>query len=296
MAQTHTQTPTGGRTRSETAVPSVGGLPHRWVPATALIGVLLAVAAGSGLLLDPYGGETDFARNAFRGTDLVSLFVVLPLLVGAAWALRRGSTRGHLLWLGALGYVAYQYAYVFAYSWNRLFLVYVALLSLAGFTLAAALIRIDPAGVAARFDDATPIRAAARFLTAVGVGLAVIELGQIVPTIFTGDVPKVVLDTGHPTSPVYVLDLGLVVPLLLLTAHWLRHRRPWGYVAAAIMLVKGATVGLSLLAANLVGVVAGGTTDGPLNVLWAAIAGGSAFVLVRFLRHVHDPEPERRPG
>ncbi len=296
MPPTHTRTLAGSRPRSETAVASVGVLPRRWVAATALIGVLLAVAAGSGLVLDPYAGETDFARNAFRGTDLVSLLVVLPLLVGAARALRRGSTRGHLLWLGALGYVAYQYAYVFAYSWNRLFLVYVALLSLAGFTLAAALIRTDPAGVAARFDDATPVRAAARFLTAVGVGLGVIELGQIVPTIFTGDVPKLVADTGHPTAPVYVLDLGLVVPLLLLTAHWLRGRSPWGHVAAAIMLVKGATVGLSLLAANLVAVVAGGTTDGPLNVLWAAIAGGSAVVLVRFLRHLHDPDPERRRG
>ena len=52
------------------------------------------------------------------------------------------------------------------------------------------------------------------------------ELGQIVPTVFTGDVPQIVTDTGHPTSPVYVLDLGLVVPLMLLAGACLRRRRP----------------------------------------------------------------------
>jgi hypothetical protein len=35
-----------------------------------------------------------------------------------------------------------------------------------------------------------------------------------------------VLKTGHPTVVVYVLDLGLVVPLMLMAGHWLRLRRP----------------------------------------------------------------------
>ena len=122
------------------------------------------------------------------------------------------------------------------------------------------------------------------------------ELGQIVPTVFTGDVPQIVTDTGHPTSPVYVLDLGLVVPLMLLAGAWLRRRRPWGYVAAAVLLVKGATVGLGLLAGNLFAVLDDAKNDGALNLLWAAIAVGSAFVLSTFLRHAHDRQPATPPA
>jgi hypothetical protein len=150
------------------------------------------------------------------GADLISLAIAVPLLLVATALARRGSTRGLLLWLGSLAYVAYQYGYTFAYRYNRLFLVYLALLSLSAFTLARALTALDPQSIAERFDQATPTRAVATVLWVIGLGLGVMELAQIIPTIITGELPKIVSDTGHPTSPVFILDLGMVVPLLLL--------------------------------------------------------------------------------
>ncbi|MFP5319975.1 MAG: hypothetical protein ACLGI2_17000 [Acidimicrobiia bacterium] len=271
--------------------PSPVRLHAPFVRLSGLVVVLLVLAAGSGLVLHPYAGETDFARNGYRGADLVSLTVVLPLLVWATVAARRGSGRGLLLWLGAIGYVAYQYGYTFAYRWNRLFLVYLALLVLSAFSFAAALISLNPRPLAGRFDRLTPTGVVSRFLLFVGVALGVMELAQIVPTIFTGGTPQIVTDTGHPTSPVYVLDLGLVVPAMVLAGIWLRQRRPWGFIAAAVLLVKGATVGLGLLAGNLFAVLGDDKNDGPLVVLWAAIALGSAAVLWLFLRHLRDDVP-----
>jgi hypothetical protein len=81
-----------------------------------------------------------------------------------------------------------------------------------------------------------------------------------------------------------------VVPLMLLAGRWLRARRPWGYVAAAILLVKGVTVGLGLLSSNLFGYLDDGHTDGPLLGLWALIAVGSLLVLLRYL-HSMDDQP-----
>jgi len=252
------------------------------------VAALLVVAAGSGLLLHPYAAETPFARNAYRGADIVSLVLVLPLLMLATRAARRGSGRGLLLWYGAMGYVAYQYGYTFAYRWSRLFPVYLALLSVSAFTLAAALIRLDPRRLSSTFDASTPARGVARFLWIVGGALGAMELAQIGAALVTGQAPQIVTETGHPTSPVYILDLGLVVPMLLLAGAWLRSGKPWGYVAAPIMLVKGAGVGFGLLAGNLVATVAGGRTDGPLNVLWAAIALGSSAACWWFLRHLAE--------
>jgi hypothetical protein len=259
---------------------------------TVVVAALLAVAAVAGMFGDAYQSATPFARNAYRGADLVSLVLALPMLVLAAVAARRGSTRGLLLWLGAIAYIVYQYAYTFAFDWSRLFPVYLVLLSLSGFTLARALIALDLAQVVGRFSRRTPVRVVGAYLVGVGVCLGLMEAAQVVSALVTGEVPRIVAATGHPTSPVYILDLGLVVPLMLLAAVWLRARRPWGYVTAAILLVKGTTVGSGLLAANLFAALDGGATDGALNVLWAIIAGGSGVLLWRYLTHVQaDPIP-----
>ena len=260
--------------------------PFRW--ATGVLVALLVVAAGSGLVLDVYAGKTPFARNGYRGADLVSLVAVVPLLALSALAAARGhgSVRARLVWLGGLGYVTYQYGYVFAYGWSRLFLVYLALLSLSAFTLVAALTRLDVHHIDRAVAPQLPAARLGGFLLVVGGALGLMELAQIVPSIVTGDPPALVVDTAHPTSPVYVLDLGLVVPLMLLGGTWVRRRRPWGWVLAPVLLVKGAAVGAGLLAANLFAALGDGRTDGVLNLLWAAIAVGSAAVLVRFLRSV----------
>ena len=53
---------------------------------------------------------------------------------------RSGSLRGELLWLGATGYVVYNYAfYLFGAALNPFFPLYVIILGLAILTLAAAL-------------------------------------------------------------------------------------------------------------------------------------------------------------
>jgi hypothetical protein len=80
---------------------------------------------------------------------------------------------------------------------------------------------------------------------------------------------------------------------MLLTSRWVQARRPWGYVAAAILLVKGVTEGLALLSSNLFGYLADGRTDGPLLALWALIAVGSLGMLLRLLRSMDD-RPEGR--
>jgi hypothetical protein len=252
-----------------------------------LLVVLLAIASGSGLLLDVYGNETAFARNAYRGADLVSILLAAPLLLLALRSARRGSARGVLLLLGGLGYVTYQYGYTFAYGWSRLFPVHLTLLSLSAFTLAEMLIRLDMGAVMGSLDQQARVVAVARFLLVIGLGLGLMEGMQVFVAIVTGDAPPIVAQTGHPTSPVHILDLGLVVPLMLLACRWLGRRRPWGLVAASVLLVKGVTVGLGLLAANGFAVLAGTNTDGPLNAVWVVIAAGSAWALVVLLRQIH---------
>jgi hypothetical protein len=121
-----------------------------------------------------------------------------------------------------------------------------------------------------QFTDHTPVRTVSASLWVIGAMLAVMELAEVVPAFVAGGVPDVVVKTGHLTGVICLLDLGLVVPLLPLAGVGLRARRPWGYVAAAILLVKGVTVGLGLLASNLFGYLDNSQTDGLPLGLWAS--------------------------
>jgi hypothetical protein len=121
-----------------------------------------------------------------------------------------------------------------------------------------------------QFTDHTPVRTVSASLWVIGAMLGVMELAEVVPAFVAGGVPDVVVKTGHLTGVICLLDLGLVVPLLPLAGVGLRARRPWGYVAAAILLVKGVTVGLGLLASNLFGYLDNSQTDGLPLGLWAS--------------------------
>jgi hypothetical protein len=262
---------------------------------TVVITLLLSVAAAAGLFFDAYDDETEFARNAYRGADLVSMSMAVPLLLGSCIAAMRGSVRGRLLWLGSIAYCVYQYAYVFAYRWGELFPVHLLLFSLSSFTLVAALAQVHVAEVADSFDDGSPRRGTAWFLWVLAGGLGLMEGMQMSVALVSGETPEIVELTGHVTSPVYILDLGFVVPLMVVAGLWLRRAMPWGFVAAPIMLLKGVMVGFGLLAANLVATVSNASTDGPLIALWALIGVGSAVALTVLLWHV-DPQRTSHGG
>jgi hypothetical protein len=80
-------------------------------------------------------------------------------------------------------------------------------------------------------------------------------------------VPQSVIDSGHPTAIVFALDLGVLLPAVLLGAIWLWQRRPWGYVLAVMVNVKGATYALALISMGVF-MERAGIESGGLLFLW----------------------------
>jgi hypothetical protein len=104
---------------------------------TVAIIALAAVSAGTGLFAPSVYRETAWVIPQNRGQDLVTLLVLAVLVLVPVLAhVRRGSPRATLVWLGLLGYLAYSCtAAAFAYAFNELFPVYVALFALSGASL-----------------------------------------------------------------------------------------------------------------------------------------------------------------
>ncbi|HYG56802.1 MAG TPA: hypothetical protein VD902_01850 [Symbiobacteriaceae bacterium] len=249
---------------------------------TALVLILTTVVAAGGIFIP---GLYRFAPRlviATQGQDLITL-LSLPVMLVAMLAAKRGSVRGAITWIGILGYVSYSaMGAAFGYNMNEFFLIYVALFSLTVFALVAGVSSLHVAGMEQRFDAAAPRRAVAGFLTLMALLLSALWLSRIIPNMTVNPIP----DTIEPYKYVYALDLGIIIPLMLLAAIWLWRWVTGGYLLAGCMLIKAVTMGLALLSMNLFNLRAGQPLD-PTELLasYAFIAAGSLGMVFWLFRH-----------
>jgi hypothetical protein len=262
------------------------------VPAWLSLGLLpfVGVAAGTGLLVPGLYRDAPTWVSQARGQDLVTLLVGAPLLVVGLIGARRGSVRCLLLWLGAVGYMAYAYAtYAFATHFNPLFLVYVLNFGLAVYALVFGLIRLDAGRLRSAFSPHAPTRLVAGALIGMGLLTAVLWLGPDLLAVIAGRVPSDVIEAGLLTNPIHVLDLGLVLPAAVLTGVLLARRRPWGFVLGAYFLVKFTTLGLAIMSMSVFMVADGQSLSVPLVVVFAVWTVVSAVLAWWFLSSVRAP-------
>ena len=217
--------------------------------ASALIAILAVTAAGAGLLTDLYKNDTRSGAAQERGNDLVTLALCVPLLLVSAYFAAKGSLRGRLVWTGAVFYFLYTYAMSsFLAAYNQLFLAYVAIFSLSLYTFAASLLTLDADLVKERLS-AAPVKITAGFMFAVSATLSLQWLGTIIPPLLAGQKPAL-LET-YTTLVVQAMDLGVLVPLGIVTGMLLLKRSAWGYLLASVFLVKGVTYGTAVLSMGL---------------------------------------------
>jgi len=219
---------------------------------STLLAIFAAFASAGGLLLQGLYRDNLFVTSAWKGNDLITLFIAVPILVAAMIFSRRGSLKAQLVWMGALDYMLYNYAfYLFGAAFNWFFLLYVTLLGLSIFALIFGLTQLDVDGIGQKVRARMPVGWIAGYMLFVAMGLSLIYIAQSLGFIFTGDVPAIVTNTGHPTNVVFALDLTLLVPFLVLGAIWLIRRKPWGFVLAGILTIKGPLYTIVLTAGSL---------------------------------------------
>ena len=225
------------------------------VVVTALIGVLVLVAAGAGVFVPGFYQSTvdpEFLTGTITA-DLVALLCV-PLLGVCILGDRRGKLAARMIWVSLLVYLGYTSAvYAFDRMYTVLFPAYIILFSLCSFTVAILVSRLDVAQVASRLEKLRWRRVTAGFLVFTGLILYVIEL-----PIILGRIPDGIQAGG---TPFMVLDMALVAPISILTGVWLWQRRPWGAALTGIFLVKAVTLMTSFLIADYMNWFAGQLPD-----------------------------------
>jgi hypothetical protein len=258
---------------------------------TWAVAALLTVASASGLL---FGAavlyDTDPMLPVLLAQDAVGLFVGVPLLLGSAWLARRGSTRGLLVWMGALFYVAYfWYFYVIGVRVTVLFPVYIAIVSMSLFGVLYLFFALDAEEVKHRVTPRMPVRLTAGFLIGTAVFFALLWLGLVASHLAAGT------ELDAVSQYVIAIDGVVLLPLAFFGGVWLWQRRALGFALAGILLVKVAATFLTLIATTLMSLA----TVPPDPVQTSAYGVGlivASALLVFCLRAVGPPEgrPTRR--
>ena len=197
--------------------------------------------------------------ESYQMQDLTILLVGIPVLAGGLWYAMRGSVRGRIVWLGGLAYMSYMWASIAVQiTFNELFLLYVTLFGLSLFTLVGGFATTDADAIRDAVEGRIRPSLYSGFLIVIGVGLAALWLSDIVPALISRTSPPLVEEAGPQAMVSHVIDLGVVVPTIFLTAAWLHQRRTWGFVFAGVVLVLGATLAASISSMTLV--LGGGDT------------------------------------
>jgi hypothetical protein len=185
-------------------------------------------------------------NGSARGTALVMLMLGVPALVTAMVHTARGSLRALVVWAGALGYFVYNAGmFVFATPYNRLFLGYVAMLSLSVWALVSLLCRARPSSMV---TERLPSRSIAGYMWVTVALNAFLWLSIIVPSLFAERPAEVTDGTGLATNPVFVQDLAIFLPAAAVAGLWLWQSRPWGVLLSGAVLtywvIESVTVGV----------------------------------------------------
>ncbi|HMR99067.1 MAG TPA: hypothetical protein PKE62_07410 [Anaerolineales bacterium] len=237
-----------------------------------------------------YYWDTVSSAAQMQANDLVTLTLGLPLLAISFWLTLRGSLRGRLLMTGTLGFILYTYITMcFGAAYNKLFLVYVALFSLSLFAFILSMMSFDLKTLPSHFSEKLPRGWIAGLLFFAAAFLSLAWLGRIAATFAPDAIPAL-----ENTTSMFIqaMDLGLIVPLCVMSGILLLRRLAWGYLLASIGLMKFLTMGVavSLMSLNMLRV---GVPISMVEVtVFPIIAIANMIMVALLLRNIKDPAYE----
>jgi len=242
-----------------------------------------------------YRYDTLFKAPLLRGTDAVILFFAIPLLILALFWARGKHLRGRILLAGVLSFFVYNVtSLAFGVAYNNLFLLYLVYFPVSLFAFITACLSMDISELNRQVSPKFPRRLTGIFLIIAGCSVFVWLL-LILEAVFSGEVPHGI--DSFATEVTYFLDLGLIAPTAFLSAYYLFHHKPAGYLLAAIILTLNAMIGPVALSQALMQQRAGVLVSLGEQMVFVGVfiltSLFSTLLLVALLRNI-QPQAEKQ--
>ena len=231
-------------------------------------------------------------NGSARGTALVIFVVAVPALLLSMRSAAAGSVRALITWLGAIAYIAYQAVlFIFATPFNQLFLLNLAMFSLAFWSAVAIVHQLDVEALRARFSARLPVRGLAIYALVIVMLNALAWLRNIVPSVLSSAPPGWLDGTGLSTNPIYVQDLAFWLPLMAVAASWLWRRKAWGYLLVGSILTMWVIESLSVAVDQWMGSAADSTStvaSATMTPIFGVLALVGLIPLYVYFHHLSD--------
>lgn len=241
-----------------------------------------------------YQLDTTFFGAGFRGADMITVFLAMPLMAVSIWLYARGSLRGGFLLVGSLVYTLYSALSLgTAAAYNPLFLMYTAAFTASLFALGLAWTQIDFAALPQRLLPKMPRRGAAVYLIFGGIATALLWFSDLLPPLLqSGSAPALL--GPYTTTITYFIDLGLITPACLLAGTWLLRGNPRGYLLGFALLYLLTLMGCIVLGQTIFQTNAGVVfSTGQLIAMigsWIVMGAIAVGFVVKMLKNV-APNP-----
>lgn len=203
-----------------------------------IIIALSTIATSGGIFINDLYRDNELIKAVWFGNDIITLVFVMPLMIIVLIFAIRNSIKAHLIWMGTLWYMIYNYVfYMYGAAFNKFFLLYVLIFTLSVVALILALIKTDTKALA-KNTSRKSLKWISGFMLFFGIFIGSNWIVQSLNFIFTNEVPIGISQTDHPTGVVFATDLSLLVSTLIVGAILLWKREVWGYLISIITLTK----------------------------------------------------------
>lgn len=190
-----------------------------------------------------YAHDSFFKAPIFIGSDATMLFIIVPLMIWAMFQdVKHASNKSKLILISIVSVVLYYASSIaFGITYNALCLVYITLFSISLFTLIMMIRSLD---LKMLRTSAKPVKGLRIFLIITGIALFGIWLMDIIPTWFSGE--SLALIETYTTEITYVIDMGLISPMIFVALHLLKKQDGLGDVIIVMTLTLCVIMGLML--------------------------------------------------
>jgi len=193
-----------------------------------------------------YSHDSYFRAPIFIGSDATMLFLTVPLLVIALVVEIKNRTEKAKLFLNALlGMVLYYSASIaFGVTYNSLLLAYIALFGTSLFALIISMKKIDIDVLRRLHGKPLPMKGITVFLVVTGLALFIAWVPDIIASLISAK-PLALIEV-YTTEVTYVIDMGIISPLMFICLNLLKKEDEFGRVLLSMLLMICLIMGVML--------------------------------------------------
>ena len=252
--------------------------------------VLAVIASFGGIVANNIYRDNEMVKAVWLGNDIVTLFIVIPVMIGALFFTLRHSLKAQLIWMGMLWYMVYNYIfYMYGTAFNKFFLLYVLIFTLSIYALILALMKIDLKSLKQKMSSKIPVKWISSYMLFFAIMIGGLWIAQSLSFVFTDVVPVGITQTGHLSGVVFATDLSLLVSPLIVGAVLLLKREVWGYIISIISLTKCLFYPFVLVIGGMIAYQRTGTWDS-LTPLYILLWVGSLLSYIYLLKGIKVKE------